>query len=99
MCIRDRIELAYRAGGDIVKVFPSSVAGADYIKAVHGPLAHIPLAAVGGVDAGNIADFVRAGACCFGIGGKLVNKEKIRNGDFQWIAAQARKLVEAVTTL
>lgn len=90
------IELAYRAGADIVKVFPSGAAGPDYIKAVRGPLAHIPLAAVGGVDVGNIGEFFKAGVCCTGVGGCLVNKKQIEAGNFTWIRQKAREFVEAI---
>ncbi|MCI8659139.1 MAG: bifunctional 4-hydroxy-2-oxoglutarate aldolase/2-dehydro-3-deoxy-phosphogluconate aldolase [Lachnospiraceae bacterium] len=90
------IELAYRAGADIVKVFPSSVAGPDYIRAVRGPLAHIPLAAVGGVDVQNIAEFFRAGVCCAGIGGCLVNKAQIEAGNFTWVCEKAREFTKAL---
>ena len=38
---------AYRWGADIVKVFPAGTMGPDYLKAVRGPLPHIPLMAVG----------------------------------------------------
>lgn len=87
------IEQAYRFGADIVKVFPSGVAGADYIKAVRGPLAHIPLAAVGGVDVGNIQDFFKAGVCSVGVGGCLVNKKEIEKGNFGWITEKAKEFV------
>ena len=90
------IELAYRAGADIVKVFPSGAAGPDYIKAVRGPLAHIPLAAVGGVDVVNIGAFFEAGVCCAGVGGCLVNKKQIEAGNFAWVSQKAREFAKAV---
>ena len=42
---------AYKAGADIVKIFPCADLGPGYIKALRGPLGFIPMAAVGGVDA------------------------------------------------
>lgn len=91
------IELAYRSGADIVKVFPAGTSGIDYIKAVHAPLAHIPLAAVGGVSVENAGDFLRAGVCCVGIGSSLINRKRIEEGDFEWVTEQAAKLQKAVT--
>ena len=41
------INNAYDAGADFVKVFPAAQLGPAYIKAVRGPLNHIPLLAVG----------------------------------------------------
>ena len=56
---------AYNAGADAVKVFPASVLGAAYIKAVRAPLSHIPLMAVGGVNEKNAAEYMKAG--CVGL--------------------------------
>ena len=86
----------YADGADIVKVFPSDSAGPGYIKALRGPLHHIPLAAVGGVNLENIRDFFDAGACCVGIGSNIVSKQAVQAGDFDRIrllaAAYAAKL-------
>lgn len=87
---------AYEAGADAVKVFPASVVGADYIRAVRAPLSHIPLMAVGGVSEKNAAEFMRAGCVGLGVGGKLVNKEWIAGGAWDRITAQARELMKAV---
>ena len=57
---------------------------------------YIPLAAVGGVDLDNILDFFKAGACCVGIGGNIVNRKMIEAGDYRGIenlaAAYAAKI-------
>lgn len=86
----------YAEGADIVKVFPSDSAGPGYIKALGGPLHHIPLAAVGGVNLDNIRDFFDAGARCVGIGSNIVSKQAVQAGDFDRIrllaAAYAAKL-------
>ena len=86
----------YAEGADIVKVFPSDSAGPGYIKALRGPLHHIPLAAVGGVNLDNIRDFFDAGARCVGIGSNIVSKQAVQAGDFDRIrllaAAYASKL-------
>ncbi len=81
------------AGADFVKLFPVGSLGASYIKALRGPLAHIPFLAVGGVDENNIGDFLKAGAVGAGVGGNLVNKEWIRAGEFDKITAAAKKFV------
>lgn len=89
------IKAAYNAGADFVKVFPASAMGPAYIKAVRAPLSHIPLLAVGGVSEKNIADYVKAGACGAGCGGNLVNKEWVKNGEFEKITAAAREYLAA----
>lgn len=93
------IAAAWRMGADIVKLFPAGLWGVEYIKAVRAPLSHIPMAAVGGVEPGNIGDFLRAGVLCFGVGSNLVNAKKVAAGDFASITdaaeAFARKVAEA----
>lgn len=84
---------AYRAGADFVKVFPTAGLGSAYIKAVRGPLNHIRLLAVGGVNEKNIADFLAAGCVGAGVGGNLVNKNWIANGEWGKITALAREFV------
>ena len=79
----------------MVKVFPAGNMGPAYIKAVKAPLSHIPLLAVGGVSEKNIPDFLKAGAVGFGVGGNLVNKEWIANGEFDKITELAAKFVAA----
>ncbi|GAA4749635.1 bifunctional 4-hydroxy-2-oxoglutarate aldolase/2-dehydro-3-deoxy-phosphogluconate aldolase [Flavisolibacter ginsenosidimutans] len=64
------IVTAYKAGADIVKVFPAS--HPQYIKDLQGPLSHIPMMPTGGVSLENIAAFQKAGAVAFGIGSALV---------------------------
>jgi len=62
---------AYRAGANIVKVFPASV-GPAYLRDIRGPLPQIPLMPTGGVSMDNIRDFQKAGAVAFGVGSALV---------------------------
>jgi len=90
------IVTAYKNGADFVKVFPVSNLGSAYIKAVRGPLNHIPLLAVGGVNEKNIGEFIKAGACGAGVGGNLVNKEWIKNGEFDKITALAKEFIENI---
>ena len=87
---------AFEAGADAVKVFPASVLGPGYIKAVRAPLSHIPLMAVGGVNEKNAADFMKAGCVGLGVGGNLVNKEWIQNGEWDKITALAGEYRKAV---
>jgi 2-dehydro-3-deoxyphosphogluconate aldolase/(4S)-4-hydroxy-2-oxoglutarate aldolase len=81
---------AWEAGADVVKVFPASVGGPDYIKAVKAPLPHIRLAAVGGVTIENTVDFFRAGVDAVGVGGELVNQKLLDTSDFSEITRRAR---------
>lgn len=90
------IAAAYEAGADVVKIFPASVMGPAYIKAVKAPLKHIPVMAVGGINEKNARDYIAAGAAGVGVGGNLVNKQWVSEGRFDEIRRIAAKLKENV---
>lgn len=81
---------AWEAGASVVKVFPASVGGSAYIKAIKGPLLQIRLAAVGGVNVENTVEFIRAGVEVIGVGGELVNQKLLDARDFAEITKRAR---------
>jgi len=80
----------------MVKVFPASVLGPGFIKAVHGPLPQIPLVPTGGITADNAGEFIRAGAALVCAGGWLVDKEAVAAGKVEVLRDKARRLVAAV---
>lgn len=87
---------AYKAGAKIVKVFPTSILGSNYIKELQGPLSHIPMVAVGGVRPENVADFIKAGAVGIGVGGSLIDKAAIASGNYEIITKKAEILLEKI---
>ena len=93
------IEAAYECGADFVKLFPVTSLGPSYVKAVRGPLNHIPLLAVGGVDLSNLADYAKAGVSGFGIGGNIVDKRMLETGDYAAITDLAKRYVSTVKGL
>ncbi|HEY7159086.1 MAG TPA: bifunctional 4-hydroxy-2-oxoglutarate aldolase/2-dehydro-3-deoxy-phosphogluconate aldolase [Gemmataceae bacterium] len=87
---------AWEAGADIVKVFPADVLGAAFFKAMRGPLPQVRLMPTGGVDLSNAADFLKAGACCLGLGSQLVEPRAVAERDFDRIRDLARQYVALV---
>ncbi len=87
---------AYQMGGDIIKVFPATRMGPSYIKDLRAPLPHIPLLPTGGVEAGNAAEWINAGAVALGVGGKLVDRAAIKAGNWDEITKRAEELINAV---
>lgn len=85
------ISLAYDLGADVVKVFPVSTFGPGYLKEVRGPLNHIPLAAVGGINLENGRSFLQAGAVALGIGSSLVSQQLIENGNWEELGTLAAR--------
>lgn len=73
---------AWEAGADVVKIFPADLGGPAYLKALRGPLPQIRMMPTGGVDLTTAESFLRAGACCLGVGGSLVEPKAVASGDF-----------------
>jgi 2-dehydro-3-deoxyphosphogluconate aldolase / (4S)-4-hydroxy-2-oxoglutarate aldolase len=87
---------AWRLGSDVVKIFPGSLVGPDYIKALRGPFPHIPLMPTGGVSEKNIKDWFKAGSFAVGAGSNLCPKELASQGRFEEITIKAREFFNAV---
>jgi 2-dehydro-3-deoxyphosphogluconate aldolase/(4S)-4-hydroxy-2-oxoglutarate aldolase len=87
---------AWEAGADIVKVFPAEVVGPAFFKAVRGPLPQIRMMPTGGVDLNTAAAFLKAGACCLGVGSQLVEPAAVARRDFDRIRDLARQYVDIV---
>lgn len=86
---------AWEDGGDIIKVFPATLGGLEYIKAVRAPMPQIPLCPTGGVDLINLNSFVEAGVSAVGIGTNLVSKKLIAAQDWKGLTALAREYAAA----
>ena len=88
---------AWEAGADMVKVFPAAqIGGPAYIKAIRGPLPHIPLVPTGGVNLLNAGDFIKAGASALGVGGELVDSKAIKEGNLGRITQKTREYLDVI---
>src|SRR5580692_8323592 len=84
---------AWEAGADIVKVFPAEVVGPAFFKALRGPLPQIRVMPTGGVDLSTAAAFLKAGACCLGVGIQLVEPAALAARNFPRIRELAQQFV------
>ncbi len=87
---------AHEAGAQLVKVFPARLGGPGYIQDVLAPMPFLKLVPTGGVSADNAADYLRAGAVAVGIGGNLISRQAVADGDFDQITRAAQACVQAV---
>lgn len=87
---------AHHLGADAVKVFPASLFGPSYLKALAGPLAGIRLLPTGGIDLANIASYLDAGAFAVGVGGGLVDARAAESGDWETVRSTAAAYVDSV---
>jgi 2-dehydro-3-deoxyphosphogluconate aldolase/(4S)-4-hydroxy-2-oxoglutarate aldolase len=63
---------AHRSGARLVKVFPAAALGGPaYLRALRGPLPHIPLVPTNGITADTLHEYIDAGASAVGVGGEV----------------------------
>jgi 2-dehydro-3-deoxyphosphogluconate aldolase/(4S)-4-hydroxy-2-oxoglutarate aldolase len=87
---------AMELGADVVKFFPGSLGGPAAIKAIRGPLPHVPFCPTGGVSLDNVTDWVKAGVVAVGVGGQLTKGAK--TGDYDSITAIAKEFITLIKT-
>ena len=93
MTMREVIE-GMEAGADIIKLFPGEAFGPGFIKSIKGPLPQAPLMPTGGVDAGNVGEWIRAGAVAVGAGSSLIGGAQ--SADYAKISATAKEFIEKI---
>lgn len=87
---------AYRMGVDVVKIFPGSVGGPAYIKALKGPFPYIPMMPTGGVSAANVSDWFAAGVVAVGAGSELCPPQLAKEGKFDEISQRAADFIKVI---
>ena len=92
------IQRAWKSGATMVKVFPASQMGPEYFKQIKGPFDKIKLIAVGGVNSGNIKNYLGAGADAVALGGSIYSVERMENGRFLEIQKDIEEFMFEVKT-
>jgi 2-dehydro-3-deoxyphosphogluconate aldolase/(4S)-4-hydroxy-2-oxoglutarate aldolase len=87
---------AYEAGSALVKLFPAQLGGPRYLKDVLAPMPFLKLVPTGGVSPDNARDYLAAGAVALGIGGNLISKKAVADGDFAQITTAAQACRAAI---
>ena len=90
---------AHRTGATAVKIFPASaVGGAEYVRALRGPLQDIPLVPTGGVRLEDVPGYLAAGAVAVGLGSPLIG-DALRGGSLDELARRAQAVRVATREL
>jgi 2-dehydro-3-deoxyphosphogluconate aldolase/(4S)-4-hydroxy-2-oxoglutarate aldolase len=87
---------AYNLGADVIKIFPGSLGGPAYIKALKGPFPYIPMMPTGGVSANNVAEWFSTGVVAVGAGSELCPPQLAKEGKFDEITKRAAEFVQVV---
>jgi 2-dehydro-3-deoxyphosphogluconate aldolase / (4S)-4-hydroxy-2-oxoglutarate aldolase len=86
----------YNLGADVIKIFPGSLGGPAYIKALKGPFPYIPMMPTGGVSASNVAEWFATGVVAVGAGSELCPPQLAKEGKFDEITRRAAEFVQVV---
>ncbi len=89
---------AEELGCEIVKLFPGSIYGPGFIKAIKGPQPWTNIMPTGGVstDPENLKAWFAAGAYCVGMGSKLMVKDETGMFDFEKIETHTKNTLALI---
>lgn len=90
------IEAALARGADAIKLFPGSLGGPGYLKALRDPFPEVPFVPVGGVDAQIARDYLDRGALAVGVGSPLVG-DAADGGELEQLRARAAEFRKTAT--
>jgi 2-dehydro-3-deoxyphosphogluconate aldolase/(4S)-4-hydroxy-2-oxoglutarate aldolase len=90
---------AWALTGAPVKLFPANLDGPGYVRSLLAPMPDLAIMPSGGVDAGNLGDYLRAGAVAVNIGDALCPPELLSAGDGDALTPRARQIRAAIAAV
>lgn len=95
VCTPTDIEAALELGLDILKLFPAeAMGGVRYLRAISGPYRDIRFIPTGGINGGNLAEWLALPQVVACGGSWLAPSDRIRAGDFDYVQRQVREAVD-----
>lgn len=90
------IALAEKFGAEIIKVFPASILGPEYIKAVREIFPELQFVPTGGIDTdeNKLRKWFNAGVIGVGMGGSLIKKGFIENENYEELTRLTTDLLQ-----
>jgi 2-dehydro-3-deoxyphosphogluconate aldolase/(4S)-4-hydroxy-2-oxoglutarate aldolase len=82
-------------GAAAVKLFPASLGGVPYLRALREPFPDVPFMPVGGIDRDAAREYLEAGAVAVGVGSPLVG-DAASGGSLTELRERARRLRAAL---
>lgn len=92
------ISKAEELGGEIIKLFPGSTYGPEFVKAVKGPQPWTNIMPTGGVstEEDNLKAWFESGVVCVGMGSKLISNEILANEDYNGLQKKVKNTLELI---
>jgi 2-dehydro-3-deoxyphosphogluconate aldolase / (4S)-4-hydroxy-2-oxoglutarate aldolase len=94
--IPSEVMLAQRLGLEVVKLFPGSLGGPSYLKALLGPFPGMKFVPTGGVSLENLGEWFAAGVFAVGAGGALAPAKLETGRERDEVVARAEQFVDAI---
>jgi 2-dehydro-3-deoxyphosphogluconate aldolase / (4S)-4-hydroxy-2-oxoglutarate aldolase len=96
-CTPTEIYRAYKAGGDVIKLFPFvEIGGLDFLKAIRGPFPYIKYMLCGGAKLDNFSGYLAVRAAAVLVGAAIIRSDLVAVSDWPSITGIAKKFVEKV---
>ena len=90
-----QVEMGLEFGLQLLKFFPAEASGGTrMLKALYGPYAEVKFVPTGGIDSGNLADYLNLPNVIACGGSWMVKEDYIKQGRFSDIASACRTAVE-----
>lgn len=95
------IGTAEEMGCEFVKLFPGSVYGPGFVKAIKGPSPWTRIMPTGGVstDETNLRDWFAAGVSAVGMGSKMISKDIITGKQWEVLSQRVEKTLQFIDGL
>lgn len=89
------ISKAHEAGATLIKVFPASSLGTNFIRSMLGPFPQVKLMPSGGVKVTrqDVLAWIKAGASALNIGSQLIRKDLVKSEDFESIKKMTKECI------
>lgn len=96
-CTPTEIYRAYKAGGDIIKLFPFvEIGGLGFLKVIRGPMPFVKYMLSGGVNLDNISEYLSAKASCILVGSAVIKHELVMAEDWPSITELSRRFIQKI---
>lgn len=95
------IGMAEEMGCEVVKLFPGSVYGPDFVKSIKGPQPWTKIMPTGGVSptSENLSAWFDAGVICVGMGSQLISNDIISNQKYETLTKNVQQALELINSL
>ena len=92
---------AERAGAKLIKLFPGSVYGPEFISSVLGPCPWLKIMPTGGVttELKNIEKWIKSGAFCLGMGSNLFPSNLLNSNDMTDLQKHILNVIEKIESI